>query len=371
MFDVCIVGAGPAGATLARLMSARYRVLLVDERFDDTRPGTDGKQKSCGGLLAPAAQRELARQGLGVPADVLSGPQLFAVRTVDRDAGLERLYQRHYVNVERAAFDRWLVSLVPSQVQTAFGWRLNRLEREGDSTMLSFSTASGGRAAVRARLVVGADGAASFVRRAAFASRGLPARYAAVQAVFAGASAPAHYGALFDSSITDYYGWVIPKGDTTLAGVALPVGPGVAARFDRFVDAAVSSGFRLGAELSRTSAMVFRAKRPAHLVLGDDRVMLVGEAAGLISPSSAEGISYALRSAAALADAAGWGLEGAGARYRRALAPVTAEVLAKIGKSSLIYGPATRRAVMRSGIGAIDAAGLGAMGGAIGELLAP
>ena len=75
MYDVAIVGAGPAGSTLARLIGRRYRVLLVDRHRLDAPfvPGTLGKP--CGGLLAPAAQRELARQGLGVPADVISGPR--------------------------------------------------------------------------------------------------------------------------------------------------------------------------------------------------------------------------------------------------------------------------------------------------------
>jgi flavin-dependent dehydrogenase len=32
MYDIAIIGAGPAGATLARLIGHRYRVLLVDKR---------------------------------------------------------------------------------------------------------------------------------------------------------------------------------------------------------------------------------------------------------------------------------------------------------------------------------------------------
>ena len=82
--------------------------------------------KPCGGLLAPAAQAELARQGLGVPASVIAGPQLFAVRTLDLPARLERLYQRFYINVDREAFDRWLVSLVPECVDGRL-----RLEPDG------------------------------------------------------------------------------------------------------------------------------------------------------------------------------------------------------------------------------------------------
>lgn len=40
MHDIAIIGAGPAGATLARLIAHRYKVLLVDKRpFGDFRKG--------------------------------------------------------------------------------------------------------------------------------------------------------------------------------------------------------------------------------------------------------------------------------------------------------------------------------------------
>ena len=32
MYDVAIIGAGPAGATLARLIGGRYKVLLIEKR---------------------------------------------------------------------------------------------------------------------------------------------------------------------------------------------------------------------------------------------------------------------------------------------------------------------------------------------------
>jgi len=353
MYDVCIVGAGPAGSTLARLLGTRYRVLLADRRTLGA-PFVPGElEKVCGGLLAPRAQAELARQGLGVPHGVVAGPQLFAVRTVDLNAELERLYQRFYVNVDREAFDRWLVSLLPTIVDTAFGWRAESVDTRGDVPMVSFRTPGGGRASVEARLVVGADGAGSIVRRAVVSALRTPARYSCVQARFAGAAGQPHYGAVFDESLTDFYGWTIPKGDAVCVGAAFASGAGSAAAFAGFVDRLRAAGFAFGPELSRHGAAIARPSHPSHVAFGAGNVALLGEAAGLISPSSAEGISFALRSGAALAEACGQTLDGALPRYRANALPLAAEVWAKLAKSSAIYGPFTRRIVMRSGIGAL------------------
>jgi geranylgeranyl diphosphate/geranylgeranyl-bacteriochlorophyllide a reductase len=353
MYDIAIVGAGPAGATVARLLSKRYRVLLVDRRRLDLEPRADLLAKPCGGLLAPAAQRELARQGLGVDASVIAGPQLFAVRTVDLAAGIERLYQRFYVNVDREAFDRWLVSLVPDRVERCFGWSLKALEADAEAPTLRFTTAEGGQASVRAQLVIGADGAGSAVRRFAYGAEPWPQRYSAIQAVFDVAHGDPFYGAVFDETLTDFYGWTIPKGATLHVGAAFPAGAGAQPRFDTFVARLRDAGFRFGRELSRTAAPIARPMRPDHLFAGVGRTLLVGEAAGFISPSSAEGISYALRSAAYLADAIEPGIEGAGRRYASGALPLAINVGVKAAKGSAIYGAAMRRLVMRSGLGAL------------------
>lgn len=357
MYDVCIIGAGPAGSTIARMLRPGLRVLLVDRRHLDRPPhDAPGPAKLCGGLLAPAAQRELARQSLALPAYVASAPQVFAVRTFDRDLGTERHYQRFYLNTDRDAFDRWLLEGVLNEVDTAFGLSAYRIDTSDAIPQVWLRSSSGAISSVCARVVVGADGASSIVRRTAAPKRAEPG-YVAVQGMFSRGSDDSSYGAFFDERVTDFYGWSIPKGAHVALGVAVSRGRDARAAFEAVETQAREANIIDGERLSLSSAPLRRPRGRRDVVLGDDRLICVGEAAGLISASSAEGISYALRSGAALASALTHGTSHAGSRYRSLVAPVVADTLLKVAKARVLYAPRLRRALMRSGITAIGDAG--------------
>jgi flavin-dependent dehydrogenase len=348
MYDLAIVGAGPAGAMLARLVGARYRVLLLDRRRLDEDPRPDRAEKCCGGLLAPDAQQVLAELGLGVPRSVLSGPQLFSVRTLDADHNRERAYQRFYINCHRDLFDRWLVSLVPAGVETRFGALVKGLESDSEGATL---TLAGGET-VRARLVVGADGARSRVRRLAFPRWPAPPLYLAVQEWCTADEVFPYFTAIFDREVTDFYGWTIPKEDRLIVGVALAPGGDALEKFARFKARLAGWGMSCGPVVKREGALLARPTALAQLCPGDGRVLLIGEAAGWISPSSAEGLSYAFRSAIALADSLD-DLDGAAVRYRRACAGLRRNIHGKLLKSPFMYAPWLRDLVMRAGVGSL------------------
>ena len=352
MYDVVIVGGGPSGATVARLAGRCGRTLMV-ERREDVVAGGPGRGKVCGGLLAPDAQRALAALGLGIPREVLTGPQLFAVRTLDVPSGRERYYPRAFLNVDRARLDAWLRSLLPAEVEVRRGVRATCVrERENDVEVLL--EGCGGIEVVPARFVVGADGAGSRVRHDVFPRAPEPRRYVALQEWFEARAAEPCYTAVFDPAVTDFYGWAIPKDDAVVVGAALPAGSGTAARFERLVATLRRSGLRLGRSLGREGTLLSRPRHPAELVTGSARVALVGEAAGFVSPSSAEGISFALESGAALAAAlAVGGVEGAARRYREATAPLRRKVLTKVLKGALLDRALLRSLALASGIGTV------------------
>ena len=352
MYDVAIIGAGPAGATLARLAGSTYKVLLLEKRRVVTPPAGRADEKCCGGLIAPDAQRQLASLGLALPAGVLVGPQIFAVRTIDVQSGLERFYQRHYINVDRAAFDRWLVSLIPWRVDLREECSFRHCARKEGAFEITFSH-RGRTFSEQARTIVGADGAGSLLRRRAGADPPAGA-YVAIQESFEARHPLPYYSAIFDRSVTDFYCWTIPKGGRLLVGAALRPNRQPRRKFELLKCRLRDFGFDLRLPVARSAAKLLRPLSIRQLCPTVGALVFIGEAAGWISPSSAEGISYALRSAAAAAEALRGSPAGFAARSAAATRALKANMLLKILKARLIYSPAVRKLLMQSGLGSLN-----------------
>jgi len=349
MFDIAIIGAGPAGATLARLIGNRYRILLVDKRPFSDAPRRFSARKCCGGLLAPDAQRMLSELGLGLPRSVLEGPQLFVVRAIDTQQGLERYYQRHYVNMDRQEFDSWLLSMVPPKVEIRTNCHFKSYSSEGDFFQLKFL--QGDRTYVeKARILVGADGASSIVRLRMAPGRSFPKKYFAIQEWVEASSSLPYFTSIFDRRISDYYCWTIPKNDCLLIGAALQPREKASEKFSLLKETLRSNGIQFGRTVLREGAFIVRPTKATHLFTGKDRIALLGEAAGFISPSSAEGISYAFRSARALAEALLRGPNGFEECYRKKTGYLRRNIFLKTLKSHVIFNPRLRKAAMNSGL---------------------
>ena len=79
MYDIAVIGAGPAGSVFATELSKhnpKYKILIIDGQSEDNK-------KVCGGLLAPDAQKELSKLNLTLPNNILADPQIFEVETID------------------------------------------------------------------------------------------------------------------------------------------------------------------------------------------------------------------------------------------------------------------------------------------------
>jgi len=351
IYDIAIVGLGPAGATLARLLGSGLKVAAIDRKRLD---GTGGFKKPCGGLLAPSAQKALTESGLNLPSSLLVDPQIFSVKTMDLVSGLTRYYQRYYLNIDRHQFDNWLISLIPPTVDIFARSECRAIVNRGDYYDLTFSRDKK-LWTISARQIVGADGSASQVRRLFL--RTPIRRYLCIQEVF-----PGHprepYGCFFDERLTDCYGWINNKNGQLILGAALPLEKQPCdrprSRFEAVKEHLTPFGYRFfGSPLSTEACLVSRPSSLKQIVLGMDRIFLIGEAAGLVSPSSLEGISYALESARHLSDVLNRNLTSPLRAYKKAVAPLRAKIRLRLLKAPFMYQPFLRRMVMRSGLTAM------------------
>lgn len=348
MYDIIIVGLGPAGAVFARSLDSRFSVLAIDRKKE-----REGFRKPCGGLLAPDAQKELASLGLNLPKGILVDPQIFSVRTIDLDNSLIRNYQRMYINLDRHKFDMWLIESLPENIERAEGV-VTGIEKTDKGYRVTYIS-EGEEKTACSRFIVGADGAKSAVRRL-ICPRFKIRKYLSVQQWFREENPVPFYSCVFDSRNTDCYSWTISKDGYFIFGGAYPV-KGAREAFERQKQRLSAIGMKLGEPVKTEACQVLRPKGLKSYCTGKDGAFLIGEAAGFISPSSLEGISSAVISGIKLGETFNSASENLNRAYNRRVLSLKIKLSLKNLKCPFMYEPWIRRLVMKSGITAIDVKG--------------
>ncbi len=284
MYDVAVVGAGPAGsaAALSVLHSRPGAKVLLMDRADFPR------DKSCGDGIAPHALDELARLGAAhVVADrvPIRRMRLRSPRGVEASAQL----LRPNVVIPRELFDARLVEAAATCGAELVRHTVRQVQVRADSVVLDES--------VEARVVIGADGANGLVRR----QLGVPRQRARTVAVAVRGYAAAPDGEpeqliVMDGGDWPAYAWSFAAGDGTAN-----VGFGMLLTSLRAADGGRDALHNRLLELLpgieptrlRSHHLPLSPGRPA---LPAGRVLLAGDAASLINPLTGEGIFYALLS---------------------------------------------------------------------------
>ncbi|MCL2054958.1 MAG: FAD-binding protein [Oscillospiraceae bacterium] len=361
MYDIAIIGLGPAGAVLARHLKSEFKVIAIDRKLKNENRG--GFSKPCGGLLAPEAQKAISRLNMTLPKDILVSPQIFSVRTIDLQSGLSRDYQRFYINLDRDRLDRWLISQIPSGVEIVSGAYCTEVVRDGDGFLLTLNTSSeenGGCREIRARYVVGADGAGSVVRRSLFKEFKIR-KYMSIQQHFADTHKAPFYSCIFDPSITDSYAWGLTKDDSFIFGGAFNL-KNARKDFETLKEKLQAYGFKLEQPIKTEACLALRPSGFNNFCTGKDGAFLAGEAAGFISPSSLEGISYAINSGYILsacfnklpAPEKRGEHAGLNAEYHRKTAEMRFKLSLKTLKRPFMYNPPLRSVIMKTGVFSLE-----------------
>ena len=298
MYDIIIVGGSVAGSCVARLLANNYKILIIDRR--DLQKEEPTKDKCCGGLISEEAQKMFACMGLSIPKSVLVTPQIFCVRTIDLETGNDNYYQKHYLNINRSRLDAYLLSLVSNKINFIEGTFHSYYENENAITVTFFK--NGEKYTEKCRYLIGADGASSAVKKQNTTST-FSYKYIAIQEYFKIKEPQPFYTALFDKNITNFYSWTIPKDNYLILGSALHQDNNVFSKFNLLKEKLKKYNFDFSSPIKRNGAVIIRPRKISEISTGSENVFLIGEAAGFISPSSSEGLSYAFKSAIALSQA--------------------------------------------------------------------
>ena len=341
LFDVIVIGAGPAGAAAARTAAdAGLRVALVDKaRFP--------REKLCGGGFTGRAARYYREIfGPDLPGD-FDRKESVALYGFGEKLGVIEDIPTIYLTMRLSLDDHLCALALKAGAADFTGQRITAFRPDAGEVELA-----GGKL-LQAPVVIGADGVNSHVARVLFGRAFAPDQIGFALETEAPALAPDAQLRIDMGAANWGYGWSFPKAGSHTVGIG-----GVHSRNpdlkqlmrDYMADLGLPADMRIKGQY-----LPFGKARRAP---GRDNVLLAGDAAWLVDPVTGEGIAYAMKSGQMAALAARDALarhepDAALRLYRARLRPITRAMRdANVVRLLIYWGPFRKgfiRAVRGSG----------------------
>jgi len=356
-FDVLVVGAGPAGSIAALVLArAGASVALLDKaQFP--------RDKACGDFIGPRGLQVLADLGIPEPHGLDVGDMVVfgpTGRRVVLPCFNGVTYPGRARAMTRSVFDDALRTAALDAGAVAYAGRAESpLWSEGDID--GFTVSDGDGDELRADFVIGADGATSHVAHSAGLVEGSRVLWGFAVRCYVDQHVDLPAITLWEQSrwhAFPGYGWIFPSPEGIAnIGIGLgtlahrQTGAGAVRALPAYLDHLVELGL-----IDRSAVTPLPRRLGGWLKMGmvgttpaTGRVLLVGDAAGLVNPLQGEGIAQAMTSGRSAAEAI-LGLPGqAAARYRDDLARVHLpyQRITAAGHAALVGRPRAIAAVGR------------------------
>lgn len=291
MYDVIVIGAGPAGSTAAKVLAEKGLRVLLAERHKLPR------YKSCSGVLIRKTI-DLVRRYFGqdVPLSATCTPTENRGMIFTDDKGREFRFEQGGLNVWRSSFDYWLTEqAAASGAEVRDGTGVVSCGEQDDD--ISVTLQGDSSCTEQARYVIDCEGVTGVLKRKLLGnSRDFITTF---QTFNRGTiRLDRHYFyAYLQPELSEYDAWFNVKDEMLVLGVSVKNTNRIEYFYRRFLSYMESHhGLRIERQVRAEKWLMPRIRPGCPVTYGHGRVLFAGEAAGFLNPMG-EGISAGLESA--------------------------------------------------------------------------